>query len=98
LSQADIDLAELVAAIPNNFDWEGWNRIGMAIHAASGGSDQGGIAFDEFSARHPKYDPYETMERWRHFHNSPPNRTGLGKLMKLALEAGWRPAGERAAS
>jgi putative DNA primase/helicase len=92
LTRAEIDLAELVGEIPNDADWETWTSIGLAIYAASGGSDQGGIVFDTWSAKSPKYNPYTTSQRWRHFRHSPPNRTGMGKLIKLALEAGWRPA------
>jgi len=53
MSQSDLDLAELVAAIPNNRDWGEWNAIGMAIFAASGGSEDGFIVFEDFSARSP---------------------------------------------
>jgi hypothetical protein len=96
-SRRDIDLAEVVQAIPNDCDWEGWNRVGMAIHAVSGGSDHGGIVFDNWSAKSQKYNPYTTAERWRHYHRSPPSRIGLGTLVHLARAAGWRPTGERAA-
>ena len=88
---AEIDLAELVAAIPNNCDWHGWNRVGMAIFAASGGSDQGGIIFDDWSSKAPNYDPYTTIARWRHYHRSPPTRLTIGTLIHLAREAGWQP-------
>jgi hypothetical protein len=91
LTADDIDLAEMVAAIPNDANWDEWNATGLAIYAASHGSDQGGIVFDDWSAKSPKYNPYTTAERWRHYHRSPPNRTGAGKLIKLALAAGWRP-------
>lgn len=91
LTRAEIDLAELVAAIPNNEDWHGWNRLGLAIYGASGGSDQGGMIFDDWSAKSPKYDPYVTVARWRHYHRSPPDRIGIGTLIHLAREAGWRP-------
>jgi hypothetical protein len=97
-SRAEIDLAEVVRAIPNDCDWEDWNRVGMAIFAASGGSDQGGIVFDAWSAKSPKYNPCTTIERWRHFHRSPPSRIGLGTLVYLARAAGWRPDSARAAS
>jgi hypothetical protein len=30
-----LDLAEIVAAISNNYGWEDWNKIGLAIFAAS---------------------------------------------------------------
>lgn len=90
-TKAESDLAEVVAAIPNDCDWHGWNRIGMAIFASSGGSDQGGIIFDTWSAKSPKYDPYVTVTRWHHWHRSPPSRLSAGTLVYLARQAGWRP-------
>jgi hypothetical protein len=92
MSADDLDLAELVAAIPNDCSWDEWNAIGMAIFAASRGSEDGFIAFDAFSARSPKYQPSAVQERWRHYWRSPPCRTGIGKLIALALDAGWRPS------
>jgi hypothetical protein len=92
LSQRDLDLAEIVAAIPNDCGWEEWNRIGMAIAAASGCSGEGFILWDKFSAQSPQYDPAKVKERWRNYRRSPPSRTGIGKLAALAHKAGWRPA------
>jgi hypothetical protein len=91
LSRADPDLAEIVAAIPNNCGWDEWNRIGMAIFAATGGSEDGFIVFDGFSSKSPKYDPYRTEVRWRNYRRSPPSRLGAGTLVYLAREHGWRP-------
>jgi hypothetical protein len=96
LSRRDLDLAEVVHAIPNNCGWEDWNNIGLAIYAASGGSGDGKVIFDDFSAKSPKYDPHAVEERWRNYGRSPPSRIGFGYLVKLARAAGWRP--ERAAS
>lgn len=89
LSPADLRLDEVVAAIPNTFGWDEWNRLGMAIYAASGGSEAGYAAFDDLSARSPKYDPAAVRERWRNFRRSPPSRIGIGTLVRLAREAGW---------
>lgn len=97
LTRAEIDLAELVHSIPNREDWAGWNRIGLAIFAASGGSDEGGIVFDDFSAKSAKYNPYVTAARWRNYRHSPPDRIGIGTLIHLAREAGWLPADKRRA-
>jgi hypothetical protein len=41
LSRRDLDLAEVVGAIPNDCCWPAWNRVGLAIFAASGGSGNG---------------------------------------------------------
>jgi hypothetical protein len=82
----------MVAAIPNNCSWDEWNAIGLAIYAACGGSEHGFIVFDDFSARSSKYQPEAVVERWRNYRRSPPNRTGLGKLISLAVAAGWRPS------
>jgi hypothetical protein len=90
MSREAIDLAELVAAIPNNFDWVEWNRLGMAIYHATGGAEDGFIAFDDLSARSPKYNPHAVRERWRNYRQSPPSRIGLGTLVYLAREHGWR--------
>jgi hypothetical protein len=92
MSADDLDFAAMVAGIPNTFDWHEWNAVGMSIYAAAGGSEDGFVAFDDLSARSPKYQPHAVVERWRNYRRSPPNRTGIGKLIALALAAGWRPA------
>ena len=79
-------VAAAIAAIPNNApaDWEAWNRLGMAIWSATGGSAIGGEIFNEWSKRHPSYDPAHTEERWRHYQKSPPTSIGAGTLFHMA--------------
>ena len=96
LSQRDLDLAEVVHAIPNNYSWEDWNKIGMAIFAASGGSADGFVIFDDFSSKSPKYNPHEVQKRWFNYRRSLPSRIGFGTLVHLAQRAGWRPNGKAA--
>jgi hypothetical protein len=98
MSSQEFELAEMVAAIPNSCSWDEWNAIGMAIFAASAGSEDGFIAFDDFSARSPKYRSNAVQERWRNYRRSRPSRTGIGKLIALALDAGWRPSRRRDAA
>jgi hypothetical protein len=90
MTNDELRLAELVAAISNDaLSWDEWNRIGLAVFAASGGSEEGYIAFDDLSARAAKYDPHETRARWQHYHRSPPSRIGVGTLIHLARQNGW---------
>ena len=96
MSRRDLDLAEIVHAIPNDFSWEAWNNVGLAVFAASGGSGDGKVIFDDFSAKSPRYDSYAVEARWRNFRRSPPSRIGIGYLVRLAREAGWRPGIRRA--
>ena len=79
-----------LSVIPNDSGthWDTWsNDIGIAVFGASGGADWGLKAFDEWSAKSPKYDPKNTADRWAGFHRSPPSRAGMGKLWYLAGSA-----------
>lgn len=81
------DLAACVALIPNkNREWEDWNRIGMAIFAASGGAEYGRKAWLAFSRLSDKFDEERTLERWRHYAKSPPTSIGFGSLVFEARE------------
>jgi hypothetical protein len=95
LSRRDLDLAEIVHAIRNDFDWNGWNAVGMAIFVASGGSEDGFIVFDDFSAKSNKYEAHAVEERWRNYRRSPPTRIGIGSLVHMAQQCGWSPKTER---
>ena len=82
------DIAVAVAAVPNgDLPWDEWNRIGMAIWAATGGDERGFASFDAWSQKSSKYDAATTRERWQHFAKHPPNRIGAGTLFHLAKEA-----------
>jgi hypothetical protein len=86
----EINLADACAAIPNNANWDDWVAFGLAIYACTNGSGHGAILFDDWSAKNNKYDPHNTASRWQHFHRSPPSRTGIGKIIALAVQNGWR--------
>lgn len=86
----ELRLEEIVAAIPNRCSWDEWNKVGLAIFAASNGSELGFVCFDDFSSRSAKYDPHAVRERWRNYRRSPPSHISLGTLVHLARQAGWR--------
>jgi hypothetical protein len=89
--QADIArLADALRRIPNDDgapDWEAWNRIGMALWAATGGSREGLKLWLAFSSRHPSYNEKEARARWRNYRRSPPASLGAGTLFHAADQA-----------
>jgi hypothetical protein len=88
-AEADIELvAAAVARLPNpDHDWETWNKAGMAIYAATGGSEEGFKIFDAFSQKSTKYNAGATREKWGKFHSCPPNAIGADFLFAQAEEA-----------
>jgi hypothetical protein len=91
--QADpLRLAAALNAIPNcgPANWEEWNRVGMAMWRATGGSEAGWIALDAWSRRNPSYDATATRQRWEHYEASPPTNIGAGTIFHLAREAAER--------
>jgi hypothetical protein len=88
-------VAAAVAVIPNgDLQWDDWNRVGMAIWAATNGSAEGFEAFDKWSQKARKYDARETSRKWSGYVRSPPTRIGFGTLKYLADQADptWQEA------
>lgn len=90
-AHGDAILSALAYIQNPDLHWDDWNRIGMALFAASGGEAWAGEAFHEFSKGSAKYDPRETEARWLSYSRSRPVRIGAGTLFKLAEDAGWAP-------
>ena len=89
--QADpLRIAAALASIPNSGppDWEAWNKVCMAIWAATGGTDVGWTLLQAWSSRNDAYDPAVARERWRHYFRSPPTTIGAGSIFFMAREAG----------
>ena len=84
---ADV-IRETLGSIPNETrSWSWWKeRIGMAVFAASGGSDEGFEAWDEWSRRAACYGEGSTCENeWFRMSASPPTRnSGFAALFAEA--------------
>jgi len=99
-ASADSDLDEIEAAlmaIPNDAtgkwkEWDEWNRIAMAVYAATGGSPAGFAMFDRWSQKYPGYDADDTEAKWEVLHDFPPTEIGVGTIFYEAEQAspGWR--------
>ncbi|MFZ5781751.1 MAG: AAA family ATPase [Pseudomonadota bacterium] len=101
------EIAAAIDAIENaELGWDDWNVIGMAIWAATQGSDEGRVLFHRLSAKNAgKYVPDGAAriakratdsvdERWDHYRQSPPTQLSAGKLFWLADQENpsWRDA------
>lgn len=87
---ADFDeIAEAMSFIPNDdLPWEKWKSMGMRLYAATGG--EGIEIFDAWSSLSSNYCVKITPQQaWNEIKGSPPNRTGVGAIFKLAREHGW---------
>jgi hypothetical protein len=83
---------------PDDADWNQWNTVGMAVWRASGGSEEGFEAFDDWSALcAAKYDGDKTEFDWRRYHRSPPDQIGFGSLVHWArqVKPDWMPPSRR---
>lgn len=80
-------LAERIAAGEAPNDYDHWVRILMAIHAESGGSDEGLALAHEFSSRIPDYDPDQIDYKWPRF-KLDRGVTGA-TVLALARQQGW---------
>ncbi len=92
------DVKAALAVIPNNDrGWVDWNRIMMAVWAATAGSVEGLAAAQVWGAKSRKHNPDNgidsTAGRWLHFSTSPPTTIGYGTLVHEARAAqpGWMP-------
>jgi len=64
LGQEDLQL--LLAALPDDLDYDSWVEVGMAVHHETNG--EGFELWDEWSRQSPKYTtPEYGQERWRSF-------------------------------
>jgi uncharacterized protein DUF3987/primase-like protein len=67
------------------WEWEEWNKVGMAIYDASHGSEEGRDAFHTLSEKSQKYDPSHTDARWDHYHDYPPSDLS-GSTLKYRMQ------------
>jgi hypothetical protein len=86
----DWKIMAVALALPNDdLGRDEWNRIGMAFHRASGGSDFGLEQFTFWSAKSAKHHPENNTcrKRWQHWHQHGATRIGAGTLIYLAEQA-----------
>ena len=88
------DIASAMSVIPNNgpADWNAFNRMGMALWAATEGSEQGFDLYNAWAEQSTFYDYNAVARQWSVYPTSPPDRIGAGTLFFMARDADptWR--------
>ena len=86
--QLDVPMLEAaMKVLPTALEWHERNKIGMALFAATEGSNEGLALWDEWLRRSGKYNAGATRGRWRALKNSAPTSIGAGSIMWLANQA-----------
>ena len=71
-------------------DYAAWLRLGMALHAASGGSDEGLALWDDASRKNTKYEEGACKRKWDSFKAKKARLVTIGSLRSMAAENGYR--------
>ncbi len=76
--------------LPNDdLHYDDWIKVGLAIVGALGKSDKAHAMWADWSAKAAKNDPALTEKEWENFDRSRV-RAGMGTLVYLAKEHGWK--------
>jgi len=70
-------------------DYEKWMQIGMAIHHASSGSQEGYEIFHGWSQEGEKYNENDWPHKWQSFKQTTDKPIRIGTLYKYAKDAYW---------
>lgn len=88
------EISEMLEYIRNEgagLDYEMWLRIGMSIHHATAGGNDGLAAWDKWSQQSTKYSASDLERRWHSFGKRQTNVSTTGTLVYIAKQAGWEP-------
>lgn len=85
----DEDVQELLSHIhPDDDGYDGWYKLLMAIHSATGGSETGLQIADQWSQRGGKYVAGEVHAKWRSFDAEQTGGITVGTLIEAARMSG----------
>ena len=94
--RAERDRAEAALTHLEPDGYEFWIRVGMALHHASGGSDEGFALWHEWSAKGDTYDGIEDCRyHWASFGGYSGRAIGLGTIYSAAKAKGFDPTPPR---
>lgn len=87
----NFDLEEAKSALCSlnpDMDYSGWLEVGMSLHNATNGGDDGLTLWDEWSSNGESYQDGECPNKWDSF--TPGGGITIKTLYKRAADTGWR--------
>lgn len=85
-------IASALDCLPNpELAYDQWIRVGIAIKAALGDTDEARFLWLKWSAKSAKDVPSVSYDKWDTF--QPSGNLGAGTIFTLARSAGWEPPG-----
>ena len=85
------DYQDVLDAIPAD-DREVWLRVGMGLHHATGGSDEGFDIWHTWASKSSKNDITDDEKTWRNFDGERDNPVTWASVEHMAGEHGWKRA------
>lgn len=90
VSNEEVDWDRVHSALQNTpaSDYHDWTQVGMALHDASGGSEQGFEVWCNWAKKDEKFSLKEHRAKWQSFKRS---GVTIATLFKIATDHGWTP-------
>lgn len=82
-------VASALAAIDPSCDHGDWLRIGMALHHATNGSEEGYEMFKRWSEGGSNFNETDWPAQWNYFRQDKPKPITIASLFHIAMDAGW---------
>ena len=85
------EIGAMLSHIDSDMEYLEWVKVGMAIHDATGGSQEGFMLWDSWSASGSKYSgPDDLDHRWQGFGKNGGSSVTIGTIIKHARDNGYK--------
>lgn len=83
------EIADMVSLMDADMGYDDWVKVGMAIHSATDGSQDGLITWDSWSKKGSKYKDGICSQKWHGFGKYAGSTINIGSLVRMAESCGW---------
>jgi hypothetical protein len=90
------ELRKLLGYLPRTYyvNYDTWTKVGMCLHNATKGSQEGLNLWDNWSQQSSKYNIGQCSQKWATFQLGKQSEVTVGTLLSYAFKAGYMPETE----